>query len=116
MGRRMVTNGEIGPVQRVMRYHQFWTEHGVHSPPLRDEVPLLLEVAHAAWHMLDEGGDYPDDEGLRVVSALDWQRLSDALDAAGWSPDARANARSTGERMTASRDVEAPSMNGGTGQ
>jgi len=98
----------------MMRNHQFWTEHGVHSPPLRDEVPLLREVAHAAWHMLDESGEYPDDDGLRIVSALDWQRLSDALDAAGWSDDARENARSTGARMVPARRVSAsPDTTGG---
>lgn len=78
---------------------QFWQEHGIHSPPLQDEVPLLREVAHAAWHLLDESGEYPGDDGLYVVTAVDWQRLSDALDAAGWSADSSANARSTGARM-----------------
>jgi hypothetical protein len=80
--------------------HDFWTEHGVHSPPLVDEVPLLREVAHAAWHMLDQAGEFAGDDGLMVVSRADWRRLSGALDAAGWSPDAEANARSTGARMT----------------
>lgn len=99
-----------------MRDHQFWTEHGIHSPPLRDEVPLLREVAHAAWHLLDESGEYPDDPGLYIISATDWKRLGDALDAAGWSADARANARSTGSRMTTSRDVEASGHLGGERQ
>lgn len=75
----------------------YWIEHGVHSSPLNDEIHLLRHVADAAWHMLDEGGEH--DDGLYVVSAQDWKRLSDALDAAGWSPDAMANARSTGSRM-----------------
>lgn len=78
--------------------HHFWTQHGVHSPPLADEVALLRQVAHTAWHLLDEGGEQEGEDGLYVVSALDWCRLAEALDAAGWSADASANARSTGAR------------------
>jgi hypothetical protein len=91
-------SGEVAPpVAEAMEHHHYWTEHGVHSPPLADEVRLLRAVAHAAWHMLDEGGEH--DEGLHVVSSADWQTLSDALDTAGWAVDPHDNARSTGARM-----------------
>lgn len=49
---------------------------------------LLSEVAHRAWHLLDDGGEMPDDDGLILASKRDADRLSDALDAleaSGWS-------------------------------
>lgn len=73
----------------------YWTEHGIHSTALSDSTPEIQQlraVAHAAWHLLDEGGE-TDDEGVHVVSSLDFQRLSDALDDAGWTFDATVNAR-----------------------
>lgn len=54
---------------------------------LRRELAELSLVAHAAWHMLDESGEYEDDDGLKVVSTADWEALAAALDVAGWHED-----------------------------
>jgi hypothetical protein len=72
----------------------YWHEHGIHTTAASESIPeigLLRDVAHAAWHLLDEGGE-SGDPGVYVASASDWQRLSDALDAAGWTADATTNA------------------------
>lgn len=50
---------------------------------------LFEQVAHAAWHLMDDSGEDEDDDGLRIHSALDGDRLSaalDALEASGWTP------------------------------
>lgn len=55
---------------------------------MADELQALLAVAHAAWHLLDDSGEIEGEDGLRIHSALQGDRLSEALDtleATGWS-------------------------------
>lgn len=62
--------------------------------PTPDSAPVieaLSNVAHRAWHLLDDSGelDTTDDNGVTdfMHSGLDHQRLGDALDALealGW--------------------------------
>ena len=57
-----------------------------HIVDLADAYALLNEVAHRAYHLLDDSGEVPDSDDI-VHDARDHQRLSDALDrleASGW--------------------------------
>lgn len=84
----------------VDAYHRYRSEQHRPPQPISDnEVAVILaaahegrlqEVAHAAWHLLDESGE-SDTEGLLYVAARDHQRLSDALDAAGWTAESHAD-------------------------
>ena len=62
-----------------------------HIYDLADRLDLAQEVAHAAWHLLDDSGetDESDDNEapLHVFFHNDFERLSaalDALEATGW--------------------------------
>lgn len=51
------------------------------------EVEALRKVAHAAWHLLDDGGDEPDEPAGFISTKLRADETSAALDdleAAGW--------------------------------
>lgn len=63
-----------------------------HIIDLVDALPLLHDVAHRAWHLMDDSGETEsaDDNGVTdyLHSGLDHQRLSEALDRleeAGWN-------------------------------
>ena len=65
---------------------------------LTDRLAVMEKVAHAAWHTCDDSmeSDDTDDDGVpeRIVSGLDWQSLSDALDAleaTGWDAHPQAD-------------------------
>jgi len=52
-----------------------------------DRMRLLEAVAHAAWHVLDDGGEVVGEPDVAVVSKRDAGNLSaalDALEASGW--------------------------------
>jgi hypothetical protein len=60
---------------------------------LEEQVLLFREVAHCAWHLLDDGGEVEGDDEMWQGSKRDADRLSDALndlEASGWDahPDA----------------------------
>lgn len=72
-------------------------EHSIHSLArhviaLDDEAAPLRDVAHAAWHLMDDSGEHEtdtDDNGEPLYShlAIDHQRLSEVLgtlEASGW--------------------------------
>lgn len=54
----------------------------------RDErIALLHDVAHRAWHLMDDSGEIEGETGWQVLD-IDHQALSDALDVlegAGWN-------------------------------
>ena len=53
-----------------------------------NRTEALEAVAHAAWHVLDDGGE-SDDPAVYLVGKRDADKLSvalDALEAAGWDP------------------------------
>lgn len=59
-----------------------------HIYDLTERLDLHETVAHAAWHVLDDGGEDANDEVLWSGTKLQAERLSDALDAleaAGWA-------------------------------
>lgn len=82
---RDLPHGDHQPVEDCLRCYtaRLWSAHEA----LRQQNALLAEVAHRAWHLLDDGGEQDDDPDEFVAFTSDANRLSDALDAleaTGW--------------------------------
>lgn len=80
-----VPHGDHHPTEDCLRCYtaRLWSSYGA----LRQQNALLNEVAHRAWHLLDDGGEQEDDPGEFVAFMIDVTKVSDALDAleaTGW--------------------------------